>query len=126
GDERSTVIFLDVCAVATGYRSRFISSGVAAVGQLAFDYRSERAANARLAYRLKGTWLHVLSALVLILVLAGVGLLANSYVAGWLFVGIAALPAMAVGWYRGELHQLKPLPGSKTIDDALTSDILSL
>lgn len=93
--------------------------------QLAFNHKSSRAQKARLARALEGAWLHVLKALVFVLFLAGVALLANSLAAGWLLCGLAALPAMVVGWYAGELKPLPSASNPKTIDDILSGDILA-
>ncbi len=93
--------------------------------QLAFNYKSSRAAKARLAHGLKGTWLHVLTALVFVLLLGGIALLASGLAVGWLVVGFSALPAMMIQWYEGELKRLAAASEPKTIDDVLASDILS-
>lgn len=92
--------------------------------QLVFNYRSSRAAKARLARHLQGGWVHVLSALVLVLLLGGVALLAVSFSVGWFVFSLAAFPAMVVGWYEGELRRLAPAATPKTIDDILAGDIL--
>src|SRR5690606_3166208 len=93
--------------------------------QLTFHYKSKRAVKARLARRLQGTWVHVLTAMFFVSLFAGIALLASSQPIGWFIFGIAALPAMIVGWYEGELKPLEPARVPKTIDDALAGDILS-
>lgn len=98
---------------------------MAAVEQLVFNGKSSRARKARLTHRLQGVWVHLLSALVFILFFGGVALLANSISIGWLLCGFAAVPAIIVGWYEGELKQLAPAPRPKTIDDVLAADVLS-
>lgn len=98
---------------------------MATVERLIFNYHSSRAVKARLAYRLKGTWLHILTAFLFILLLGGIALLASSFAIGWLVVGLSALPAIIIQWYEGELKQLAPASQTKTIDDVLAGDILS-
>lgn len=93
--------------------------------QLGFDHGSSRAAKARLARSLKGVWIQAFSALAAILILVAVALLAYSEPAGWLVFGLAVLPIMVVGWYEGELKNLKPVANPKKIDDILTADILA-
>src|SRR5690606_8122677 len=89
---------------------------MAAMEQLTFNYKSRRGAKARLARHLQGTWLHLLTALVFILLFGGVALIASSQVIGWLALGLAALPAMIVGWYEGELKRLEPMSSPRTVD----------
>lgn len=93
--------------------------------QLGFDHGNSRAAKARLARSLKGVWIQAFSALAAILILVAVALLAYSELAGWLVFGLAVLPIMVVGWYEGELKNLKPVANPKKIDDILTADILA-
>ena len=97
---------------------------MATLEQLNFNYKSGRAGKARLALGFSGTWLLALKALTCVLFFVGVVLLAYSLVVGWLVCGLAALPAMLVGWYEGDLKTLRPIPGSKKIDGVLASDIL--
>lgn len=95
-----------------------------AVDQLVFERRSRRAVKARLAVKLQGTVLHIIVASVWILLFAGIGLLASSQSAGWLLIGLAALPMMLIAWYEGELKQLKPPEPAAKIDDVLAADVL--
>ncbi len=93
--------------------------------QLTFRYKSARAGKARLALRLQGTWIHILTALFFVLVLGGIALLASSLAIGWLVAGLAAVPAMVVQWYEGELRPLPPVGDAKAIDDVLAGDVLA-
>ena len=97
---------------------------MATLEQLSFNYKSSRAGKARLALGISGTWLLALKALTCVLLFAGMVLLADQFVVGWLVCGLASLPAMLVGWYEGDLKTLRPLPGSKRIDGVLAGDIL--
>src|SRR5690348_10346846 len=92
---------------------------VAAVEQLVFNYKGDRAAKARLARRLDGSWLLVLKTLVFVLLLAGISLLVSSLFIGWLVCGLAVLPAMVIGWYEGELKLLRPETAQNTVDAVL-------
>lgn len=73
---------------------------------------------------LGGMWQRLLNVFAVVLLLAGVGLLAASIAAGWLVIGLAVLPFMVSQWY---MHELKHLPSAKnprTIDDILSGDVL--
>lgn len=69
-------------------------------------------------------WVGFLSAAVLILLIAGIDLVILEIAAGWALIGLAAVPAMIVEWYNGELKTLNPNPKPKSIDDILSADIL--
>jgi ATP-dependent Clp protease ATP-binding subunit ClpC len=91
-----------------------------------FRYNSVRAKKARIGHDLGGIWARTLPLLGVLMLLAGAGLLVVAVPAGWLLVGLAALPMMVSSWYK---HDLKHLPGSKnpvTIDDLLSGDVLGL
>lgn len=93
--------------------------------QLDFNYNSSRAAKARLAKSFKGAWLHSFKAVFFILVFSGVGLLAIEQAVGWLVLCLAALPAIFIEWYEGDLKKLDPGSSPKNIDDLLAGDILA-
>ena len=86
-----------------------------------FRYTSERSRKARFAVKLK-PFVRWWWALVLILVAAGVMLLAIESAWGWFVMSIAALPYAIHRWYQGELDDIPP-QGS-TVDGLLVSDIL--
>lgn len=90
-----------------------------------FVYESKRARKARLARRLQYSWIRILIVCFAALLLGGVGLLAGSYSIGWFVASLAAIPAIIVQWYEGELKHVQATRPVRTIDDALTSDILS-
>ncbi len=75
---------------------------------------------------MKGLWKAVFTAVFFILVLLGIGLLAIGQPVGWFVFTLAALPAMMVGWYEGELRRLPKQRVETTVDDILASDILAL
>jgi ATP-dependent Clp protease ATP-binding subunit ClpC len=89
-----------------------------------FHYESQRATKARLAVRIHGLWYRLLIAKIIILLISGSILLVYSQSIGWLAIGLLALPAMLVMWYKGELMKIPPIRESKTLDDILASDIL--
>jgi ATP-dependent Clp protease ATP-binding subunit ClpA len=87
-------------------------------------YESQRAAKARLGYRIKGFWNKLLIIKTVLLLIAGVLLLYIAQPIGWFLIGIASLPAMLVVWFSGELSNIAPAKQPKTLDDVLESDIL--
>ena len=93
--------------------------------QLTFNHKSSRAKKARLGSHLKGPWVYFLIVLALALFSVGALLLANGFAIGWFVCSLVALPLMVVIWYREELKSLDPIMPSKTIDDALSGDILA-
>lgn len=92
--------------------------------QVVFNYKSSRAARARIAHSLGGAWLFLLKTLVFVLLLVGAALLVYSFAIGWFICSLAALPSIIVGWYEGDLKTLRPKAAPKTIDDVLAGDIL--
>lgn len=72
------------------------------------NYKSERAHKARLASSLDGFLVRLLTVVTILLAVAGVGAVALGVSLGWLLVGVAAIPAMVVEWYNGELKHLAP------------------
>jgi len=88
-----------------------------------FAYNSERASLARLAIMFEKSGLTVSIVAALALVAVGVGLLVLGSSIGWLFVGLAAWPWMAILWYRHYLAKL-PAGASDTIDGRLEVSLL--
>jgi ATP-dependent Clp protease ATP-binding subunit ClpC len=95
-----------------------------AVDAVVFRHASSRAKKARIAKALGGVWVRVMPVLAVLLLVAGVSLLLVGVVAGWLLIGLAAVPGMISTWYKRELSEL-PLPKNpQTIDDLLAGDVL--
>jgi len=91
---------------------------------LEFRYDSLRSQNARLARSLGGIWEKLLPILTLLLLLAGGALLVISVAAGWLLVGIAAVPLLLTEWYKYQLKNLPITKNPRTLDDIIAGDVL--
>jgi ATP-dependent Clp protease ATP-binding subunit ClpC len=89
-----------------------------------FRYNSRRSQLARIGRTLEGTWQRVFVVIAALLVISGLCLLAISQPVGWMLVGLAAVPAMLVQWYKNELHHLPSPKNPRTIDDLLSGDVL--
>jgi ATP-dependent Clp protease ATP-binding subunit ClpC len=89
-----------------------------------FDYSSSRAQKARAGYRLGGIWHRILFVVAILMTISGTALLAVGVSAGWLLLGLMAIPLMIVQWYNHELKDLQAAKNPKTIDDILAGDIL--
>lgn len=87
---------------------------------------SERAIKARVGRILKGTWLFALKLLAIALILCGATFVLIDMPIGWALLGFAALPAMFIEWYNGDLKQLKPAKSANSVDGVLEADILAL
>jgi ATP-dependent Clp protease ATP-binding subunit ClpC len=61
---------------------------------------------------------------MILLLISGFALVAIESSIGWALIGLAAIPAMIVEWYNGELHHQEIAKKPKSIDDVLSSDIL--
>lgn len=88
-----------------------------------FDFKSPRAQRTRWGKALH-PWIIVFQVLVAALVIIGIVLLIFSQPAGWALIGLAAVPAMIVEWYRRELESVPRNKDTIRIDDVLDSDIL--
>lgn len=95
-----------------------------AVMEMKFDYHSPRAEKARIGHLLDSVWRRLLIVSMIALLAAGIGLLAIESALGWLLIGLAALPAIAVEWWSGELKELAPVQPQRSISDILAGDIL--
>ena len=93
---------------------------------MACDFHSERSVKARVGRALAGIWLLALKLLTFSLLLGGLTLVFVGFSIGWALMGFAALPAMLIEWYQGDLKSLKVEKGSESVDGLLESDILAL
>lgn len=91
---------------------------------LVFNYHSFRAQKARIGHAIQGVWLRLLAVIAVLLIISGVGLVIIGYAAGWILIGLAAIPAMLIEWYNNELRHLPSPKNPKSIDDMLSGDIL--
>ena len=87
-----------------------------------FNPSSVRAAKARLGVRLTKSLRTGIELLTVLLVVGGVTLLFVYSSVGWLLIGLAAIPAMLIEWYSGNLHH--PPSEGETIDGLLSGDVL--
>lgn len=87
------------------------------------NYDSSRSAKARLGVHLSGVWMRLLPLTSWLLILGGISLLYLSIAAGWMLIGLSAVPYMLMRWYNGELRHL---PSAKTgaVDDLMSADVL--
>jgi ATP-dependent Clp protease ATP-binding subunit ClpC len=102
-----------------------MDDGVDATMELTeFHHDSPRAVKARLAAQLTKLWRVSLMLMTILLLVSGVALLYIHMPLGWLLFGLAAIPAMIIEWWQGELRQLASPKQPKTIDDILAGDVL--
>ena len=87
-------------------------------------YHDMRAAKARFAVRFSGTWQRVATITTLLFLLVGVACIVLGEAVGWLLVGLAAIPAMVVEWYNGELKELAPAKNQTSVTAILDGEIL--
>lgn len=87
-----------------------------------YNFKSARAAKARLGVKLTNA-LQVLLAAVIVVLLLGGGLLVAAHSAiGWFVASLAVAPFMILAWRLGELHD--PAITTNSIDGQLAGDIL--
>lgn len=89
-----------------------------------FHYHSARASKARARHFFDPFLRKLLSVLVVLLVIAGAALIVAGVAAGWFVASLAAVPAMIVEWWNGELKRLAPSKAATTIDGVLDGEIL--
>jgi ATP-dependent Clp protease ATP-binding subunit ClpC len=90
-----------------------------------FEYHHERAAKARITRVLGGVIGKLLDVSTIVLALSGVVFVVAGFSIGWLVLGLAALPALCMEWYRGELKHLSIAKQPKNISDILSGDVLA-
>lgn len=90
-----------------------------------FDYKAPRAMKARLG-RALSPWAATLEVGVVLLIVGGIALLVFCFAVGWAAIGLAAIPAMIVEWYKYELRSVSIVKDGKRVDDLLDSEILGL
>lgn len=92
---------------------------------LELNLTSERTAKAHVAHLMTRPVLVLLTISAVVFGIAGVALLFAGVSVGWLVFSLAALPAMFVEWYNGDLKQLAPEPKREAVDAYLESSILA-
>ena len=96
----------------------------AQMDSLKFNYHSMRSDKARISAKFDGLWHGVLSTCMVCLLIAGLGLVIIQVPIGWALIGCAAIPAMIVEWYNGELRHLAVSKNIKSVDDVLSAEVL--
>jgi len=92
--------------------------------ELTYEYHHERAVKARLGRILGGMLGRLLNISVVVFALCGVAFILTGFSFGWFVLGLAALPAVCMEWYRGELKKLPIAKKPTTITDILAGDVL--
>lgn len=90
-----------------------------------FKYKSPRAAKTRLGHQLS-PWISTFEVSVILLIIIGAALVAFGIAVGWVALGLAAIPAMIVEWYKHELFDVPIVEGGKRVDDLLDAEILGM
>jgi ATP-dependent Clp protease ATP-binding subunit ClpC len=90
-----------------------------------FNHKSPRAMKARLGHALS-PWAATLEIGVVLLIVGGIALLVFGFAVGWAAIGLAAIPAMIVEWYKYELRSVPVVKDGKRVDDVMDSEILGL
>lgn len=91
---------------------------------LKFNYVSARSEKARISAMINKNWLMALSVAMLLFLSIGIILIILESAIGWGFIGLSAVPAMIVEWYKGELKHLAITKKPKSIDDVLSGEVL--
>lgn len=89
-----------------------------------YNYGSVRSEKARIGAWFGKNLVTVLSISTPVVLLFGVAMIILGLPIGWLLIGLSAIPAMVVEWYKGELHHLAVVDKPKTIDDVLSGEVL--
>ena len=89
-----------------------------------FDPHSMRYHKARFRQLFDTFWRRLCLLLTLLLAIGGLTLIVYGLAIGWALVGLAAIPAMVVEWWNGELKSLAPARDPKGITDVLDGEIL--
>lgn len=90
-----------------------------------FDWHSKRAHYARYGKALS-PWIFMLELLTALLLVFGVFFLVISMALGWAFIGIAAIPAMIIQWYKYELRDVPADVSKHAIDARMDGELLAL
>lgn len=88
-----------------------------------FDRQSLRAQKARIG-DLLGAWRPLVVASAYICLFAAIVFIVISQPVGWLLLGLSAAPIIVLEWWKNDLHHLKPLSKSSSLDSVLAADVL--
>lgn len=92
---------------------------------LSLNLSSERSVKAKTAKFMTTTVVMLLALAAAMLALGGLALLLVGIALGWLLVGLAAIPAMFVEWYHGELKSLPADTQRQSVDAWLEASLLA-
>ncbi len=90
-----------------------------------FDYNSRRAVYARYGKALT-PWIFVFQVSVALLLAFGLITALVGMAFGWALIGLAALPAMVVQWYKNELKEVPIDTSRQTVDSLLDAELLAM
>ena len=90
-----------------------------------FNWHSRRAQYARLGHALKN-WVLLFNLTFALLIILGVLALVAGMALGWALIGLSAVPAMIVKWYKYELKDVPRVASGTSIDSQLDSELLAL
>ena len=90
-----------------------------------FHHKAPRAVKTRLGRHLS-PWAPTLEISVVLLLVGGLALVAFGFAVGWAAIGLTAIPAMIVEWYKYELRDVPTIKDGERIDDLLDGEILGL
>jgi len=90
-----------------------------------FNWHSRRAQYARFG-RVLSPWILLLKVTLALLIFMGIMALAVGMALGWALVGLAAVPAMIVEWYKYELKDVPMSTAGNSVDNILDSELLAL
>lgn len=90
-----------------------------------FNSKSQRAQRARLGHQLS-PWAPSFEISVALLLVAGIVMLVFGMAAGWALVGLAAVPAMVVEWYKRELRDMPIVKDGTRVDDLMDGELLGI
>jgi ATP-dependent Clp protease ATP-binding subunit ClpA len=90
-----------------------------------FNYRSRRAIKARYGHALS-PWGPAFEISVVLLLVGGLVAVWFGFAFGWALVGLIAIPAMVLEWYKYELRDTPIVKNGTRVDELLDSEILGL
>lgn len=90
-----------------------------------FDWHSHRAHFARYGKALS-PWIFLLELSTALLLIFGIFFIVVSMSIGWAFIGLSAVPAMIVQWYKFELRDVPIDMSKRSIDARIDSELLAL
>lgn len=90
-----------------------------------FNWHSRRAQYARFGKALS-PWIILLKLTLVLLIVIGIMAIAVGMALGWALIGLSAIPAMVVEWYKYELKDVPIHATGKSVDTVLDSELLAL